>query len=91
MKKCACCDEPLNSEGECINECTDDPRYGVAEGYNMDEVDHFMMYKECENCGEKFTNEEVHENSETSSTGITFTCPKCEWEIYLKELPPLEE
>ena len=90
-KICACCHEPLDSDGDCINECTADPRYGVAEGYAMDEEEYFFTYKECEECGEKFTHEEICNNTKKELGNITFTCPKCEWDIYLSKMPITEE
>lgn len=37
VEKCPYCESILNSEGECPNECTEDPNYGVIEGVNQTE------------------------------------------------------
>jgi len=39
VKKCACCGEELDQEGNCVNNCTDDQNYGFAEGVSWDEDD----------------------------------------------------
>ena len=38
-KKCAICGEVLDQEINCVNGCTEDPLYMVAEGYSWDHSD----------------------------------------------------
>jgi len=39
---CACCQEELSPEGECPNDCTSDPLYGFAVGFNWDRKDFLL-------------------------------------------------
>lgn len=38
-KKCAICGEVLDQENNCVNGCTENPLYMVAEGYEWDHND----------------------------------------------------
>jgi len=55
-KKCACCDEILNQDGDCSNNnCTEDKNYGVAVGaHQYDEYDNLkksIIEGKCQVCG----------------------------------------